>query len=154
MILVQAWHYRASILAGALIAALFIMNTQDQDIERLEALLSAKPLVEEKLVTKIVEGPVKIVEKIIEKPGGEKIVERIITKEVVVKDSASSHVETPVCWSAPAPRWIFAASVDPRKVQQGPMLKGGTTIKNRLDLFAGHSVMGPNRAEVGVGIRF
>jgi hypothetical protein len=158
ILLAQAWKHRTKILLIVAVGLLAVCKRQNEKIGHLKALLEQEPIVLDRVVTKTVEGPVRIVEKIIEKPGGEKIVERVITREVVVKEAASEHSEAPACPAVKAaPRWIVGASVDPIGAQgwrNTALIRGGVTLGGRLDLTVGHSVTGPNRSEVGVGVRF
>lgn len=152
----QAWRHRALILAFAVAALLAITKRQQEKIGGLEQLLAAKPRVEERIHTKVVQGPVRVVEKIREIPGGERIIERETVREVRVTEADTQHTETPICPApARAPRWVFAGQAEIPNPRAGQLLRAGVTLGGRVDLTVGHSLPGsPQRRVVDIAWRF
>lgn len=109
---------RYCIIITVLTIALFVSRQQTADLR--EA-LAAKPSVRIQEVIKRVVGPVRVVEKIIEKPGGERIVERVIVRDVVTTETERDKVVTPV--AVRTPRWYIGAgyspTIEPREAWAG-----------------------------------
>lgn len=149
------WDQRFKVALLALVAAAAMLVRQQEKIASLGQALRDKPKVETRVETKTVQGPVRIVEKIITSPAGEKIVERVITRDVVVKDSTAAKVETPICPAPYKPRFFIGASANPFRSQDGQMLQIGYTVNGRLDLGYGHSINAPStRHEIATRLRF
>lgn len=100
-------------------------------ILRLQEQLAARPAVEERVVYKRVQGPVRVEVRTITKPGGEKVVERIRTVESVVVDTVTEHAEAP---AAPRPRNRYlGVGVDPLNYARMPRIRAGVTLWNTVD---------------------
>ena len=118
-----------------------------EKIASLETQLRAKPLVETKIVERVVvkkvAGPVRVVEKITTAKSGERVVERTIERASVVSEKGSSSevsiVELPVI-VAPAdriarPRWYVGAGYAPAIAgSSGWAARIGLCFGGRLDL--------------------
>lgn len=150
----QAWQHRALILAFAIAGLVALAKRQQEQIGGLKARLEMKPAVVERETVKTVQGPVRVVEKIVEKPGGERVIEREIIREVKVTEKGSEHIEAPVCPAQkPAKRWLVGASADPARAQDGQMIHAGITVANSLDLTFGRSLK-LDRNDVRIALRF
>ena len=99
---------RYCIIIAGLTVALFVSRQQEANLR--EA-LAAKPSVRIQEIIKRVVGPIRVVEKIIEKPGGERIVERVIERDVVTTETERDKVVTPV--AVRSPRWYVGAGYSP-----------------------------------------
>jgi hypothetical protein len=158
-----AWDNRTKVLMLIVVLLAWALWIQQKRIGGLQAQLAAKPMVETKtqtqLVTKVVEGPERIVEKIVTQPGGVQVVERTIYKDAQIattqSETESATKETPA-YAAPAaaPRWIVAAAADPFGASRNVALRAGVTLGGRLDLSYEHSITGAGRQAVDVGWRF
>lgn len=100
---------------------------------RLHERLAAKPMVQDRVVTKTVQGPTRVEVRTIIKPGGEKIVERVRTVESKTTERASEHVEVPACPRVPT-RYA-GVGVTPGYWTR-PRLSAGLTFGGRLDAGA------------------
>lgn len=151
----QAWQHRAKILLVVAVGLLALTKRQHEAISDLRAQLAAKPLVQERLVTRTVQAPTRIVKQIVEKPGAERIVTVEVLKGAWSSETSSEHAETPAC-PAPArpPRWVVGGSLDPADPRSGQLLRAGVTFGGRLDLTYGHSLSGPARHAVDLAVRF
>ena len=145
-----------------------------ETIAGLKVVVSAKPrvVVEHKTRwrTKTIEGPVRIVEKIVYKPGGVKIVTKEIFRDKIVKVDVKatddSKTENPICpvyvGSAAEPRlakrWLVGATFAPwiegaNKSRDSLRLKGGVTLAGRLDVVYGYEPY-VGQHHVGLNYRF
>jgi len=101
-----------------------------------------------------VQGPVRIITKIVRTPGREEITtDETRAPVTVVRDSI--HLSEPVLPPAPRlDRWLAGARAEPFHYteRQAWAAYGGYSFRNRLDLCAG--VSGRGRAEVLVLLRF
>lgn len=149
------WEQRFKVLLVLACAIAYFAWLQQRTIGGLEAQLAAKPLVQEKLVTKTVQGPVHYVETIVEKPGGERVITRDVVREVKVTETSEQRTETPAC-PAPKlePRWIAGVQADPFNYQRSAAVRGGVTLFNRVDVTVGHTIVGPGRSILDVAYRF
>lgn len=126
MTLAHVYENRGKIL-GVVAVGLFAWNL------RLHERLAAKPLVQDRVVTRTVQGPTRVEVRTITKPGGEKIVERVRTVESKVTDRASEHTETPACPRVPT-RYA-GLGVSPGYWTR-PRLSAGLTFGGRVDAGA------------------
>jgi hypothetical protein len=155
LLLQQAWDNRAKILLIIAVGLAALSKRQLEQIQQLRAELEAKPSVQERVVTRVERGPVRIVKHVVEKPGAERIVTVEVLREAWSSETSSEHRETPACPAAPrAPRWILAASTDPTARGRSELLRAGVTLGGRLDLSYGHSITGPERHALDVAVRF
>lgn len=155
MILLELWRRRDIVLVLIVVGVVYVAKLQYDKIKILQVQIAEKPAVVDRVVMKTVQGPERVVEKIVEKPGGERVIERTVYKEAVTAVATNDHSEIPIC---PAPerknRYLFGASADPFRAQDGQMLHAGYSINNRIDLSYGHSVNGPDRNDIRVVLRF
>lgn len=163
--LALAWENRTIVLALAVALLVWAFTLEHRRADGLEAALAAKPRVEVKSEktenTKIVQGPVRIVEHYSVVPGKcepivtERIIEAAPRVETKVVEVEKSHADVPNC---PAPyqtkRWIVGADVDAFDPRNAQTIRGGVTLFDRVDLTIGHSVVGPGKTTIGAGVRF
>lgn len=138
----QAWEHRALILATIAVGLFAFSVRAVQRVMRLEADLAAKPRVVEKVVvkteTKKIQGPVRVVEKLVEG----KVVERVVYKDPVVtetkKDAEKDHVETPICPAPHAAPTRFAGLLVPPTGNPADLIvHGGVTLGEHIDFGYG-----------------
>lgn len=133
---------------GELLLIILVLGTllavAGKHIQDLNVALRSKPKVEivykDRVVEKRVQGPVRIEEKVIETPGKDRVIERVITRDAVVTDRSTdregSHTETPVC---PAPKtWAIGGGIDLRRRDRGAV--GISKSFGDLSLGVGHAV--------------
>ena len=122
------------------------------------AALSAKPKTETKIETRTntvtVQGPERIIERVIK---GE-VVERIVYKEpettTTVANQELEKSVAPACTAAPS-RWRYAGvMVNPTSQNKLVGLRAGVTLWNRLDLGAGVRFGPRTEGLAEAGIRF
>src|SRR3990167_3991966 len=77
----DVYENRAKLLACVAVFFIALCLRQRQKLAKLELVVSSKPMVEERVITKVVQGPTRTEYRTIEKPGGETIVERIVYVE-------------------------------------------------------------------------
>lgn len=174
-----AWKHRDKALGGVVVILLGVVHLQQGQVNTLETALAAKPKIETRVrvetKTKIVQGPERIVERIIENPGGERIVERVVTREAVTTesgtDSDTKSSENPVAarivLGGRAPRWILGATVAPVELAApsypNNRLKALSSVRighgfggGRLDISYVYGLHGPWESRHGaeIAIRF
>ncbi len=141
-VITQAWEHRALILATILVGVTAFMARCVQDNIRLRQMLADKPKVETKVETrvetKIVQGPERIVERVVK---GE-VVERVVYRDPVttqtVKDKASEQVEKPFCPPEKnSPARFVGVLLPPTGDPADMIVHGGVTLGGRLDLGYG-----------------
>ena len=102
-------------------------------IRSLRATIAARPTVQDRIITKTVQGPTKTEVRTIIKPGGERIEERIVYVESKVTDRATEHSE------APAPirlKTRYAGVRVDLLDYERPTLRAGLTVWGTYDLGA------------------
>lgn len=82
-----------------------------------------------------VEGPVRIVERIVEKPG-EKVTERTETREVVTENKDTDRSKTPFITIATGREYILGLSWRTSLTRNGTLWAGASVLRG-LDLLAG-----------------
>ena len=87
-------HVIAFLLTANVIAIAFVMTSRDQMKKTLA--MYEHPAVIHETAIKRVAGPVRIVEHVVEKPGGERVVERTIYRDAVVTTKESASSSTPI----------------------------------------------------------
>lgn len=157
-----------SILVMLLVVAIVALGLY---VDRLRGELAAKPRVEvhehvvERKVQVKVAGPVRIEEHIVEGPGQERVIERVVYREAVKTDTETGREATvltvaePCSASAPARRWRHAVlDFSPGSGYAPVGLHGGVTLWDTLILEAGGRWGGPggglDRLSAGAGVRF
>lgn len=162
-LLEEAWEHRALIAFTALIGLMALAKRQQETIGALRAELAMKPRVEVREVTrtvvKRVEGPVRVQEKIILQPGGERIIERVVDRGPVTTDSGSEVAQDrkesqPVLPARPRNRilGIGASPYDPRLASS---VRAGYAL-GYFDISAAYHFYGPQelRPRIELGFRF
>lgn len=144
------WPTRGEVaLIASVLVILLLMSwtRRGEEIARLREALSAKPLVEErvkeKVVTRVEKGPIRIETRTIERPGGERVVERVVYRDRVVTETGSERTaerqETAVCPAFAAPRtWALGGGLDLRRRDRGAF--GVSKSFGDLSLGLSHSV--------------
>lgn len=94
-------------------------------VRNLQTQLAAKPITQDRIVTRTVTGPTRIEIRTITKPGGEVIVERIQTVESKVEETGKAHEEIPV--AIPRTRYV-GLGIDPARWSALPRLRAGVTV--------------------------
>lgn len=173
------WSRRFEVLACLLLILCACLYKACGKIGELKATIAARPMISTKVETKVetkietqvktvrVEGPVRIVERVIHEPGQKEIVERVITRDAVTtttgketeKDTASdtlaARVEVPACAAErPTPRWIMGASTGILEPSRSIGIRGGVTIGGRVDLTLGYDFYGHDRVRIDAAYRF
>ena len=133
----------------------------------IEKALSQKPKIEyrekivEKKVTVRVAGPVRVEEKIVEGPGRERTIERVIYRDTVTTNAESdkeagreAKVEAACPPARPSKRWQAAAEFGPRSGTLPVGGRVGMTLFDTLTLDAGYRKDGQDRFLGSIGIRF
>lgn len=133
-------RYLLVIAALLLCVVVLVRKTRVQAVA-----LAEKPKVELKEVVKTVEkkiaGPVRVVEKIVVKSGGERIVERVIYRDGVTtekgSETATEKSEEAACPGQASKRWLAGVVIDPSK---GPLngARLGLTLFDRVDIAGGY----------------
>lgn len=157
--------FLTALLIVALVILLFLACMR---IKELEAAVAAKPeiktQVETVLKTQIVAGPERIVERIVEKPGAERVVTRIIQRgpmvtttgeetKIRIKEEPDNSVLRPH-------RWIVGVMANPNKYtdnfRQDVIVRAGYSFFGRLDLTYGRAFNGPgsDRHRLDLAFRF
>lgn len=128
---------REKVLASAALALVALALHLAGRVRELEAVIAAKPRIEEKIVYKRIQGPTRTEVRTIERPGGERIVERIKYVERAEVSKDTEHTETPVAAPfAKRTRWIHG-TIDP--VLLAPRAaSAGLTLWNRIDVGGGY----------------
>lgn len=89
-------------------------------IKTRDAVIAAKPTIEERIVEKRIEGPVRVVEKIIKSADGACSIERVTERGPVVIERAAEHTERPVCASTIAVKtWAVGGALDLQRRDRG-----------------------------------
>jgi len=127
------------LLIAGLVIALFLSAIK---IKRLEVALAQPPKIEEKIVTKTIIGPTRTVERIIEKPGGEKIVERTIYREKEEIGTELERKQEPGQVSIRANRYLIGAGLYILEAGRPISVHAGYSFNNRLDLLYGFKPVG------------
>lgn len=120
------------------IAIAFILISRDTVKREREAY--AHPKVEKQVIVKTVEGPIRIVERIIERPGGEKETERTITKEPVTSTESNFSMTTPIAiaGSSNKSRYLLGGSYRLNFTQaKNGTVWAGYSFLNRIDVLGG-----------------
>lgn len=123
-----------------------------------ELALATKPKVEyvkqifEKTVTTA--GPERVVEKIREIPGGERIIERVVYRDTVKTETGTEtkvdRKEEAACPPAASRKRYVGLALDPLNTQR-PRLRAGLTIWNRFDLGGAYdSRFAPNQGALQI----
>lgn len=103
-------------------------------ILRLQEQIAAKPAVEDRIIYKRVQGPIRVEVRTITKPGGEVVVERIRTVERVEIERENAHLEAPATPLARPRTRYLGLGVDPLRYAALPRLRAGVTFfAGRLD---------------------
>lgn len=120
----------AGLAALIFLAAAYLRERQK--VAARDAIIAARPATEEEVREIRVEGPVRVVEKIV---AGE-VVERETMREVVRVERDSSRSETPACPPAPRPKTRYAGLAAAPDAWRRPRVSAGLTLADRLDLGA------------------
>lgn len=131
------------VLLGFLLLALSLR------LVAMERELRARPATEVKTetrtVTRVVEGPTKVVERIVYQPGGVRIIEREVNRDSMVTEKgvekAVERTETPV--SGGVPKRYVGVMVAPDTPYKAYGVRGGMTIFGRFDIGVGYRFHGP-----------
>lgn len=146
----QAWHHRSLILAFIVAFLIAMLKREHEAKIEYKRIAAEKPLIEkseEKLKDRRIErGPKKITNTYTTVPGK---CEPVIVAQVIEiapeVEEIHSHVskaekETPIC---PAPesknRWLIGASFTPEDSKALPIVRGGYSWGNRVDLTYGYA---------------
>lgn len=114
------------VILGVLLAA------AGAKILRLQEQLAARPEIDDHQSVRTVQGPTRTVYRTIEKPGGERIVERERTVESRVVETVIDHTEA---LAAPRARNRYVGfGVDPLRYAALPRLRAGVTVFRSVDL--------------------
>jgi len=123
-----------------------------------DAIIAMKPTVVEHEVIKTVQGPTKVVEKIVYQPGGERVIERVITDEGWTTARETEHKEEPVkIVERPRNRFIVGLALDPIEYKQPPLIGYvGYSLFKDVDVIYGyaHKGVGGTKHMVGAIWRF
>lgn len=139
------WRFKTEL---ALVAVLAFALGVTKENKALKAVITTRPTVEEKIVTRVEKGPVRIVERIVVKPGGERIVDRVVTREIVRIEREAAKEEAPACLPERKRgdyKFLLGMGANPARAQDGQMLHLGIGVRDMLDLSYGHSL--PNQPE-------
>ena len=143
-------------LVAALLFFMALSMRRGEKIATLEAVIAARPRVEEKTKLVRVSGPTRWLTRTIEKPGGERVIEKIRYVESSETRRESEHQETPACAPVAAPRWRYMgleyAPLSQRSAARMGLSRGRFEISARHELpYAGRLEFAP---WVGVGVHF
>ena len=149
----DVYDNRGKILGFALAFAVALCVRRGEKI----ALLESHPIVDEHTVTRIVQGPTRTEYRTIEKPGGERIVERIKYVESRDVSMDTARTETPACPAqATSPRFRVGARADPYGLENfgswAPVV--GITLGGRIDLSYSKTVNGGLKNGHGVELAY
>jgi len=148
------WEHRVKVLLVVVILLLAYVRHQRLQLKNAEILLAAKPKVEEKTRIVRVMGPVKIVERIREIPGGERIIERITERAAERHVEETERHEEPLRLQPPRlNRWLAGAGLYPFESGRPYSLHAGYSFNNRIDLLGGFEPAG-KRGNVLIVFRF
>lgn len=117
-------YYTIAALSILLIAALI-------HIRKLQGVIASRPTVQDRVITKTIQGPTKTEVRTIVKPGGERIEERIVYVESKTTDRATEHSEAPAAVKLKT-RYI-GLGINPQDYQR-PTLRAGLTICGTYDI--------------------
>lgn len=150
-----AWKHRELALLALLLLALLALRDRQSRVRELSAALASKPKIEERVSIKHVAGPVRIVEKIVEGPGKDRVIDRVIYRDSVQTTETVDRRSEPQGFPEPKDRrWIAGASVSPLDWRRAPLVRAGYSFGGRFDLTYGYVLDGPgdarHRAEFAV----
>lgn len=119
------------------VAIAYILSSRDA-VKRAE-LMYLNPSVNERIKIKYIEGPVKIIERIIESPDGNKVTERTTVKEPVTVTKESESSKTPVSMGDQSKYLLgFSWHVSQDRAANGTVWAGYSF--GRLDVLGGVQV--------------
>lgn len=101
-----ALEHRGKTLVVITVLLAWLLYDSRLEVRELETKLAARPMVQTKVLTKVVRGPTRTVEKIVRLPGQKEIVERVIYKAGDVSTRGVESSERPVCPEPDRPAWI------------------------------------------------
>lgn len=160
------WRHRDKALGVFVVLLIFAIHLLNGQVQSLEIALASKPRIETKIETRIetkietriVQGPERIVEKIIIKPSGEKIIERVVYRDRIItvsgtetlKDMFEQTESEPVVamelLKSRSSRFLLGASFSPfqvDKLETVRIMRVGYSFQNRLDLTYGYDLWRP-----------
>lgn len=117
------------------LAIAWILVSRDA-VKKAEAMYE-HPAVIQKTEFKRVSGPVRVVEHIVEKPGGERIIERTIDRAPVVITREAASSSTPVAPAGSSVRYLAGASWEASLSHPENVTAWGGYSFGRLDLLGG-----------------
>ena len=109
-------------IIGLVAFAMLFMSWQrrGEAIKTRDAIIAAKPLIEEHVREVRVEGPVRIVEKIVKQADGACTIERVTERAEVTTSREAERKETPICLPpAVAKTWAIGGGVNLRHRDRG-----------------------------------
>lgn len=106
-------------------------------IQTLDATLAARPAISDKVVTKIVRGPVRIEIRTITKPDGTKETSKVLARAGEEIDRNASHSEVPAC-APPERRYdrYLGVLIDPLSATKINGARGSMTVLKRVEVGA------------------
>jgi len=107
-------------------------------IKTRDAIIAAKPMVEERVREVKVEGPVRVVEKIVKGADGSCSIERTTDRGEVTTSREADRKETPICLPTPAGKtWAIGGGLDLRRRDRGTV--GLSKSYGDLSIGLGHA---------------
>ena len=149
--LADVYEQRAKILAFIVAALIALVLRQRERIAAQDAALAARPAVQDHVVIKRVQGPTRIEVRTIEKPGGERIVERIRYVESSSSERSNEHQETPA--QAPVSKRTRYLGLEYAPIQRRAAARAALDI-GPVEISVRHELRLTFEPWVGVGYRF
>lgn len=130
----DVYENRGKLLLGTALLLLALVSHQDGTIRSLRATLEARPAIQERVVTRTIQGPTLVKWRTVTKPGGEKVVEKVRYVESRARSNETEHEETPVCEAQrPVKRGYVGFAAGPF-MMRATRARAGLTFFDRLDL--------------------
>lgn len=137
-LLEDAWDHRAKIAAIAAVFFFVAWLRRGEQIAFLEGRPAVTDDVKTKVVTRLVEGPVRVVVKTVVAPDGtrttEKTLERASREKDTGRESESHHVEVPPALPRSSRTRYVGLGIDPLNYARLPRLRAGVTVWNAVDV--------------------
>lgn len=144
------WPNRGELLLVILVLGVMLAVAGKRILD-LQALLAAKPQIQvqwrDRVVTKTVKGPERIVTRTVREAGGAVTIIKEVVRDEVVKttdaDRSGVRTETPVCPPVPrCPSHAFGATFDPLTATKIDGVRASMTVFDHVEAAAGYRFLG------------
>lgn len=115
----------------ALVVALFALAASVRHGFELQGVIDAKPTVQDRIITKTVQGPTRTEIRTIIRPGGERIEEKIVYVESKTTEREKEHSEAPAAVRLKT-RYV-GLGINPQDYAR-PIVRAGLTVWGTYDL--------------------